>query len=463
LLDSNEAEQWIVTEFFPEGTLERHPSRYKGRPVLALQAFRSLLETVASLHKDKIVHRDIKPANVFIGNDGRLILGDFGIAYVSDQMPRVTLTEERVGPWDYMPQWADIGERLENVEPNFDVTVTGFETAEIDLLIGELSPDGDNDPADAVVEVAAGPAVTRPGDIWRIGSHRLICGDSTRSETYQALLGEQRAQLVFTDPPYNVPIAGHVGGLGAVQHREFAMASGEMSPAEFTAFLQTVFGHLAAYSVDGSIHFQCMDWRHLQEMLAAGTAAYSDLKNLCVWAKNNGGMGSLYRSQHELVFVFKSGTAPHINNVELGKHGRYRTNVWSYAGVNSFGGDRDDLSLHPTVKPVAMVADAIRDCSHRKAIVLDAFAGSGTTLIAAEKTGRRGYGIEIDPAYCDVTIRRLHAVCGLDAVLDATGQPFAEIEALQGGSGPNPRGSRAEAGRRNMRSQRPEIASAPRR
>ena len=318
---------------------------------------------------------------------------------------------------------------LTDLDIDFDVTLTGFELPEIDILIGELSPDGDDDPADAVVEVAAGPAITRPGDFWRIGSHRLICGDSTRSETYQALLGEQRAQLVFTDPPYNVPISGHVGGLGAVQHREFAMASGEMSPAEFTAFLQTVFGHLAAYSVDGSIHFQCMDWRHLQEMLAAGTAAYTDLKNLCVWAKSNGGMGSLYRSQHELVFVFKSGTAPHINNVELGKHGRYRTNVWSYAGVNSFGADRDDLSLHPTVKPVAMVADAIRDCSHRKAIVLDAFVGSGTTLIAAEKTGRRGYGIEIDPAYCDVTIRRLHAVCGLDAILEASGQSFAEVEA----------------------------------
>src|SRR6478735_5891333 len=177
---------------------------------------------------------------------------------------------------------------LTDLDVDFDVTLTGFELPEIDLLIGELSLANDNDPADAVVEVAAGPAVTRPGDIWRIGSHRLICGDSTRSETYQALLGEQRAQLVFTDPPYNVPISGHVGGLGAVQHREFAMASGEMSPAEFTAFLQTVFGHLAAYSVDGSIHFQCMDWRHLQEMLTAGNAAYSDLKNLCVWAKNNG-------------------------------------------------------------------------------------------------------------------------------------------------------------------------------
>jgi hypothetical protein len=200
------------------------------------------------------------------------------------------------------------------------------------------------------------------------------------------------------------------------------MASGEMSQPEFAAFLQSVFSHLAAFSVDGAIHFQCMDWRHVQEVIAAGGAAYSELKNICVWAKNNGGMGSLYRSQHEFVFVFKSGTAAHINNVELGKHGRYRTNVWNYAGVNSFGGDRSDLSLHPTVKPVAMVADAIRDCSHRKGIVLDAFAGSGTTLIAAEKTGRRGYGIEIDPLYCDVTFRRLRSVCGLEAVLEATGQ-----------------------------------------
>jgi DNA modification methylase len=199
---------------------------------------------------------------------------------------------------------------------------------------------------------------------------------------------------VFTDPPYNVPISGHVGGLGSVQHREFAMASGEMSPAEFTAFLTSVFRHLAEFSVDGSIHFQCMDWRHAEEILQAGKGAYSELKNICVWAKNNGGMGSLYRSQHEFVFVFKSGAVSHINNVELGKHGRYRTNIWSYPGVNSFGTDRSDLVLHPTVKPVAMVADAIRDCSHRKGIVLDAFTGSGTTLIAAERTGRRGFGIE---------------------------------------------------------------------
>ena len=307
---------------------------------------------------------------------------------------------------------------------DFDVTLTGFDLPEIVILIGELSPDITNDPADDPIEPSTGPAVSRIGDVWQIGSHRLICGDSTAAVTYRALLGDERAQMVFSDAPYNVPIAGHVGGLGAVQHREFAMASGEMTSPEFTDFLQSVFSHLAAYSVDGSIHYQCMDWRHIKEMLAAGSA-YSELKNICVWAKNNGGMGSLYRSQHELVFVFKSGSAPHINNVELGKHGRNRTNVWNYAGVNSFGADRDDLNLHPTVKPVAMVADAIRDCSHRKGIVLDPFAGSGTTLVAAERTGRRGYGIEIDPHYCDVTIRRLAKLCGLTAILTATGEDFS--------------------------------------
>jgi DNA modification methylase len=318
---------------------------------------------------------------------------------------------------------------LSSLDIDFDVSLTGFELPEIDLLIGELDIANNNDPADAEIPLPTGPAVTRLGDIWQIGTHRLICGDSTQRDTYQQLLGEARAQLVFTDPPYNVPIAGHVGGLGSVQHREFAMASGEMSQTEFTTFLTSVFAHLAEFSVDGSIHFQCMDWRHVDEILEAGRKAYSELKNICIWAKNNGGMGSLYRSQHELVFVFKSGTKPHINNVELGKHGRYRTNVWSYAGVNSFGSERSDLVLHPTVKPVALVADAIRDCSHRKGIVLDAFAGSGTTLLAAEQTGRRGYGIEIDPLYCDVTIRRLRAVCGLQAILEGAGKSFQEIEA----------------------------------
>lgn len=322
---------------------------------------------------------------------------------------------------------------LSELDIDFDATITGFDAPEIDVLIGELVFDGDGeDPVDNVPEPSAGPTVTCPGDIWCIGPHRLICGDATCGETYAALLGTEKAGMVFTDPPYNVPISGHVTGRGRVQHREFTMASGEMTSAEFAGFLTTVFSHLADYSVNGAIHFQCMDWRHIGEALAAGSAAYTELKNLCVWAKTNGGMGALYRSAHELVFVFKSGTAAHVNNVELGKHGRFRTNVWTYAGASSFGANRDqELAMHPTVKPAAMVADAILDCSRRKDIVLDAFAGSGTTLVAAHRTGRRGYGIEIDPSYCDVIIRRMRATCGLDAVLHADGRSFDQVAAAR--------------------------------
>jgi DNA modification methylase len=318
---------------------------------------------------------------------------------------------------------------LSELELDFDLTLTGFELPEIDVALGELAIGAESDepdPADMVPETAGAP-VTRLGDVWHIGPHRLICGDSLQHDTYDRLLGAARAQMVFTDPPYNVPIDGHVCGSGTVQHREFAMASGEMSSEQFAGFLTAAFNQLAAFTVDGSIHFQCMDWRHMREILDAGAAAYTELKNLCVWSKTNGGMGSLYRSQHELVFVFKSGKAPHINNVELGRHGRYRTNVWTYAGVNSFGNNQADLALHPTVKPAAMVRDAILDCSHRKGLVLDSFAGSGTTLIAAQQTGRRGYGIELDPIYCDVILRRMKLVCGLDARLGENGPWFEEV------------------------------------
>ena len=203
-----------------------------------------------------------------------------------------------------------------------------------------------------------------------------------------------------------------------------------MSEAQFTDFLGNVFANLAEHAVDGAIHFVCIDWRHIGEALAAGKHTFDALKNVCVWSKTNGGMGSLYRSQHELVLVFKSGAGGHINNVELGRHGRYRTNVWTYAGINSFGVRRDtDLALHPTVKPVALVADAILDCSKRRGLILDAFAGSGTTLIAAERTGRRACGIEIDPAYCDVIIRRLAHVAEFNAIHVASGRTFADIEA----------------------------------
>ena len=237
-----------------------------------------------------------------------------------------------------------------------------------------------------------------------------------------------KAQMIFTDPPYNVPIDGHVSGLGKVTHREFACASGEMSKSQFTDFLQETFGHLANNSVDGSIHFVCMDWRHIIEVTAAGDASYSELKNLCVWNKTNGGMGSLYRSKHELVFIYKNGKACHINNVELGRHGRYRTNVWDYAGANAFSTHRDeDLLLHPTVKPTALISDAILDCSKRKGLILDPFGGSGSTLIAAEKTGRAARIIELDAHYVDVIIKRWQTLTSGNAVHAETSETFESM------------------------------------
>ena len=243
-------------------------------------------------------------------------------------------------------------------------------------------------------------------------------------------MGEGRGSVVFTDPPYNVPIDGHASGLGAIHHRPFPMASGEMNGAEFTAFLREAFCNLAAFSVDGSLHYICMDWRHVDELLAASRGTYGGPKNLCVWVKDNGGMGALYRSQHELVFVFKHGRYGHRNNVQLGRFGRNRSNVWHYPGANSFGrggAEGNLLALHPTVKPVAMIADAILDCSARGDIVLDGFLGSGTTVIAAERTGRRCYGIELDPVYVDTIIRRWQGLTGGSADHTTSGRGFDDL------------------------------------
>lgn len=318
---------------------------------------------------------------------------------------------------------------LSELNFDFDLTITGFDLPEIDVLIS-AAEEASGDPADVVPPLSEDPPVTRPGDIWQIGPHRLICGDATQPDTYDRLLDGEKAAMAFTDPPYNVPIDGHVSGLGKVKHREFAMASGEMTSDEFTSFLFKTFNQLGRVSVNGALHFHCIDWRHLKEMIAAGEMAYSELKNLCVWAKTNGGMGSLYRSAHELVLLFKVGSGVHVNNVELGRHGRYRTNVWTYAGANSFSATRDqDLASHPTVKPVAMVADAMLDCSRRKDIVIDAFAGSGTTLVAAQRTGRRGYGIEIDPAYCDLIVGRLEALSKHKATLVGDERTFEAVAA----------------------------------
>lgn len=297
---------------------------------------------------------------------------------------------------------------------DFDIELTGFETGEIDVL---LEPE-QKDEAEAVeIPDPDAPVVSRTGDLWLIGPHRILCGNSLERSDWRVLMGREKAEMVFTDPPYNVKIAGNVSGLGQAKHREFAMASGEMTKDGFTGFLRTSFERMAEHSVDGAIHFVCMDWRHMGEMLSAAEGVFSELKNLCVWAKTNAGMGTFYRSQHELVFAFKSGTAPHINNFGLGETGRHRSNLWTYAGANTFRtGRMEDLEAHPTVKPVDMISDAIMDCSKRGGLVVDAFAGSGTTLLATARTGRVGAGIEIDPAYVDLIVRRLEKETGENAI-----------------------------------------------
>jgi DNA modification methylase len=308
----------------------------------------------------------------------------------------------------------------------FEVVLTGFEAPEIDVIL-DAAEDAKSDRHGDDNIPAAGPAVTQAGDLWLLGPHRVFCGNALEGASYDNLLDGAKASLIFTDPPYNVTIDGNVGGKGQIHHRPFAMGCGEMTSPAFTHFLTQTFQHLAANSLDGSIHYTCMDWRHMPEMLAAGYKVYTELKNVCVWNKSNGGMGTFYRSKHELVFVWKSGTAPHLNNFELGQHGRNRTNVWDYAGVNTFrSGRMEELQMHPTVKPVALVADAIKDCSKQGDIVLDPFSGSGTILIAAERTGRKARALELDPSYVDVAIRRWEKLTGKSATL-STGETFEEI------------------------------------
>jgi DNA modification methylase len=308
------------------------------------------------------------------------------------------------------------------------VELTGFSTGEVDLLIdGKTSP-AQNDPADDVSGVAiGGVAVSRLGDVWQLGRHLLVCGNALNAETFQRLMGEDRAQMVLTDPPYNLRIQDAVGR-GRTKHREFPMASGELSQSQFATFLTKFIRQLIDFSVDGSIHYLFMDWRHLSELLQAALPLYDEWKNLLVWNKPNGGQGSFYRSKHELIAAFKKGSAAHVNNFKLGADGRYRSNVLDYPSVNSLHPARKgDLEDHPTVKPVALFADLMRDCSRRNGVILDPFGGSGTTILAAERTGRIARVIELDPIYVDVAIRRCEKA-GLTARLAGSGLTFAEVK-----------------------------------
>jgi DNA modification methylase len=313
------------------------------------------------------------------------------------------------------------------VVEGLDISITGFAPVEIDQIATDFEEDA-SDPADAVdPEWTNSPPVSVRGDLWELGRHRLLCGDARNADDLACLLGEARAAMAFLDPPYNVRVRDIVGR-GQIKHTEFAMASGELSRTSFVEFLTQSLAAVAAVSRDGAVHFVCMDWRHLGELLEAGGAVYDEMLNLAVWAKTNAGQGSFYRSAHELVGVFRVGNAAHLNNVELGRHGRSRSNVWHYAGVNTFRAGRlDELKCHPTVKPVALVADAIKDCTRRGDIVLDTFCGSGTTILAAERVGRRAYTIEIEPRFVDVAIKRWQAFSRKDAIHADSGLSFDEL------------------------------------
>jgi DNA modification methylase len=334
-------------------------------------------------------------------------------------------------------EWNDrlLAEQLRDLavlDLDFDLEVTGFEMGEIDLRIENLSADAvvEDDPADTNQIDDTGPPVSQPGDLWELGVHRVCCSSALDPAAFRFLLGKDKAAMAFIDPPYNLQIEGNVSGLGKIHHREFAMATGEMSDDEFASFLTEALRLLARYSRPGSIHYVCMDWRHLVQVVDAGFDAYTEFKNLCIWAKDTAGMGSFYRSAHELVFVFKNGRARHRNNVQLGEFGRNRTNVWQYPGAIGLrtSDEGNLLAIHPTVKPVKLIADAIMDASGRGDIVLDSFLGSGTTVIAAERTGRRCYGLEIDPLYTDTIVRRWQTYTGESARHLPTNRTFKQIE-----------------------------------
>jgi len=341
------------------------------------------------------------------------------------------LAENRLyegGGWDREMLAVEIPEVMEALrEQEIDVAVLGFEPAEIDQLASDFAVSAE-EPSDEGPPIRVpDKAVSVLGDLWCLGRHRLLCGDARDAATVARLMGPDRASMAFTDPPYNVRVRDVVGR-GNVKHSEFAMASGEMSAAEFQEFLKATLRLAADYSLQGAVHFVTIDWRHVAELIEAGREIYSALLNVVCWVKSNAGQGSFYRSQHELIGVFRVGDAKHLNNIELGRHGRSRSNVWRYAGANTFRkGRMDDLRTHPTVKPVAMIKDALQDVTRRNEIVLDPFCGSGSTILAAEQVGRRTYALELEPRYVDAAVARWQAYSRKDAICGETGLIYQEI------------------------------------
>ncbi len=412
------------------GNARRHPRKQLQQLAMSMKQF-GFTAPVLATDDDMIVagHGRVEAAKLA----GMAEVPVIRLSHLTPEQARAYILADNrlaeLGEWD----GSQLAVELQGViELGFDAEMIGFDTVDVDRILGSAvrgDPAASVDQDDVIPELSK-VAITGPGDIWHLGRHRLICGDALDLQVTERVMAGEVAGLLMTDPPYNVPIDGHVSGLGKRRHREFAFASGEMSRSEFTTFLATALACASAVMRDGAIGYVFMDWRHAMEIQQAGEIIFGELKQLCVWNKTNGGMGSFYRSKHELVFVWKKGTAPHINNFGLGDKGRYRTNVWDYPGISSRTATRDaELAMHPTVKPVRMIQDAIEDCSKRGDIVLDSFGGSGTTLIAAERSGRRARLVEYDPLYCDTIIRRYRALTGRPVTLGVGGPTFEDVGA----------------------------------
>lgn len=414
----------LVIDYLPIAALKPEPRNARTHPK------RQIDQIIASIQAFGFTNPLLIDENdVLIAGHGRLIAArQLGMAtvpairlnHLSDVQKRaLRIADNKIAQnagWDADLLRIELQE-ITSIDLDLSIDAIGFSVGELDLA---LQAPGHNDPDDDIIPGVPTAPRTRPGDIWIIGAHRVGCGDCRDRAFMDRLMGPGvQADAAFLDPPYNVRIQGHANIKS--RHREFAMASGEMARPEFLAFLTQTLGACAAVSRSGAVHFVCMDWRHMDELSAAARNVYDSLLNLCVWNKSNAGMGSLYRSKHELISVYRVGSAPHFNAVELGRHGRNRANVWDYPSVNSFQGHRSqDLALHPTVKPIALVADAIRDVTRRGEVVLDAFLGSGTTLLAAEREGRRFRGLDIDPAYVDLALARWTAMTGKEPRLEPT-------------------------------------------